>query len=325
MPAESAKPAYLALTGGIGGAKLALGLSRSLADEEIAFVVNTGDDFTHLGLHISPDIDTLTYTLAGVNNPETGWGRRDETWNFMEKLRSLDSEQWFLLGDKDLALNSERTLRLKAGESLSEVTTALAASLGVRQRIAPMSDDPVATRVLTDDGELDFQHYFVREKCEPRVRGIRFEGADRAAISPRLAEWLDAPALKGVIICPSNPYLSVDPMLAVSRLRQKLCDCGAPVIAVSPVVGGAAIKGPTVKIMQELGVPNTATRVAEHYRDFLSGFVIDEADRAECESIENLGMKVLVTNTIMKSLEDRVQLAEACLAFLGEIGQTGRR
>jgi LPPG:FO 2-phospho-L-lactate transferase len=314
-----ATPAYLAITGGIGGAKLALGLSKLLADDEIAFIVNTGDDFIHLKLNISPDIDTLVYTLAGVNNPETGWGRADETWNFMQTLRQLDSEQWFQLGDKDLALNSERTRRLAAGESLTEVTATLAASLGVRHQILPMSDDPVATRVMTDDGELDFQHYFVREKCEPRVRGLRFEGADRASINPALATWLDDGAVNGVIICPSNPYLSVDPALAIPGFRQKLVDCPAPVIAVSPVVGGAAIKGPTVKIMQELGEPQTATRVAEYYRDFLTGFVIDHADTAEREVIESLGMKVLVTNTVMKSLDDRVQLARDCLAFIEEL------
>jgi len=324
MPPESVKPTYLALTGGIGGAKLALGLSRSLADDEIAYVVNTGDDFTHLGLSISPDIDTLVYTLAGLNNPETGWGRRDETWNFMQKLQSLDSEQWFRLGDKDLALNTERTRRLAAGESLSEVTATLAASLGVRQQIAPMSDDPVRTRVLTDEGELDFQHYFVREKCEPRVRSFRFDGAERASLNPKVIGWLDNPALQGIIICPSNPFLSVDPVLAVPGLRQKLAECPAPVIAVSPVVGGAAIKGPTVKIMQELGEPHTAIRVAEHYQDFLAGFVIDHADKAEREAIEALGMKVLVTNTVMKTLEDRIQLAADCLAFLEELNQLKR-
>ena len=312
-------PAYLAITGGIGGAKLALGLSKTLADDEIAYIVNTGDDFTHLGMKISPDIDTLVYTLAGVNNPDTGWGRKDETWNFMQTLRQLDSEQWFQLGDKDLAFNSKRTKLLAAGQTMSEVTATLAASLGVRQQVLPMSDDRVQTRVLTDVGELEFQHYFVREKCEPRVCGFRFEGADDAAMNPKLGEWLDDSALKGLIICPSNPFVSVDPVLAVPGLRKKLADCQSPVIAVSPVVGGEAIKGPTVKMMHELGVPNTATQVAQHYQDFLSGFVIDHADLKECDAIEGLGMKVLVTNTVMVSLEDRVQLAEDCLAFLKEL------
>ena len=317
-------PNYIAITGGIGGAKLALGLARSLADDEIAYIVNTGDDFTHLGLNISPDIDTLVYTLAEVNNPDTGWGRRDETWNFMQTLRQLDSEQWFQLGDKDLAFNSERTQLLAAGQTLSEATAVLADSLGVRQQVLPMSDDPVRTRVLTDDGELEFQHYFVREKCEPCVRGFRFKGAEDAAMNPKLGEWLDDPTLKGLIICPSNPFVSVDPVLAVPGLRQKLVDCPSPVIAVSPVVGGAAIKGPTVKMMKELGVPNTAARVAAHYQDFLAGFVIGHEDRAEREAIEKLGMKVLVTHTVMKSLDDRIALAKDCLAFLTQLNQDNR-
>lgn len=312
-------PAYLAVSGGIGGAKLALGLSKALTEDEIAYIVNTGDDFIHLGLNISPDVDTLVYTLAGLNNPDTGWGRRDETWKFMQKLRELDSAQWFQLGDKDLALNAERTKRLAAGETLTEVTARLAASLGVRHRILPMSDDAVRTRVLTDEGELEFQHYFVREKCAPRVRALRFDGAERARMNPQLAEWLDDPGLKGVIICPSNPFLSIDPVLAVSGLRKELADCRAPIIAVSPVVGGAAIKGPTVKIMRELGVPNTPTGVAEHYIDLLAGFVIDRVDQDQREAIEALGIAVRITDTVMRSLQDRIRLAEDCLGFLAEL------
>lgn len=307
---------YLAITGGVGGAKLALGLCKLLDGDSLAFAVNTGDDFQHLGLHISPDIDTLVYTLSGESNPETGWGRRDESWQFMEALTALGGENWFRLGDRDLAMHIERTLRLEAGESLTCVTAELAFSLGIEHRILPMSDDPVHTRVLTDSGAMDFQHYFVRDRCEPVVNGFEFVNAESAHINPEIDRYLSDPALAGVILCPSNPFVSVDPILAVPGMRQRLEQCPAPVIAVSPVVGGAAIKGPTVKMMKELSVPNTASWVAGHYQHFLDGFVLDNEDAGLIADIEALGMNVALTQTVMESLEDRVKLARVCLDLI---------
>ncbi len=276
---------YLAITGGIGGAKLALGLSKILGAEELAFIVNTGDDFEHLGLHISPDIDTLLYTLAGQSNSLTGWGRNDESWQFMSAIAALGGETWFRLGDKDLAMHIERTRRLATGQSLTAVTGELATALGVTHRILPMSDDSVRTTVHTSQGDLEFQHYFVRDKCQPRVAGFTFRGAEHARMTAELTEWFQSDTLSGVILCPSNPFVSIDPVLSIPGLREELRQCCAPVVAVSPVVGGAAIKGPTVKIMQEMGIPNTAVWVANHYRDFLHGFILDTQDAASANHL----------------------------------------
>lgn len=315
---------YLAITGGVGGAKLALGLSRLLQGDELALAVNTADDFEHLGLHISPDIDTLIYTLAGENNPETGWGRRDESWNFMQALRDLGGASWFALGDRDLAVNVERSHRLREGESLSRVTAAFAAAFGVAHAVLPMTDDPVSTRVITHGGEMAFQQYFVKERCAPAVTGFRFAGVERARLNPDIAARLESPDLAGVILCPSNPFVSIDPVLALPGMQERLRACPAPVVAVSPVVGGAAIKGPTVKMMAELAVPNSASWVAEHYRAFLDGFVIDTVDSALAPEIEALGIKTAATNTVMVTLEDRVGLARHCLRLVASL-QGGRR
>ena len=313
---------YLAFTGGIGGAKLGLGLSKILGGAELAFVVNTGDDFEHLGLHISPDIDTLVYKLAGQSDLQTGWGRSDETWTFMSAIEALGGETWFRLGDKDLAMNVERSWRLAAGQNLTTVTARLAASLGVVHLILPMSDDAIRTVVNTEQGDLDFQHYFVRDKCEPVVTGFEFRGAEQACLPVTLSEWLRSDNLAGVILCPSNPFVSIDPILAVPGLRDALKKCRAPVIAVSPIVGGQAIRGPTIKMMQEMAVPNTATWVAGHYADFLDGFVVDTQDAASAQDIEELGIASHVTQTIMTTLDDRVQLAESCLEFVSRLGQS---
>jgi len=310
---------YLALTGGVGGAKLALGLAKQLPPEQLAFMVNTADDFQHLGLHISPDVDTLIYTLSGLSNPETGWGRRDESWQFMAALKQLGGETWFQLGDRDLAMHIERSRRRGAGESLSQVTATLASALGIDHRILPMSDDTVHTRVLTAIGALDFQHYFVREQCAPVVNGFEFSGAGTATINPEILHWLDDPQLAGVILCPSNPFVSIDPMLALPGMRNRLAQCAAPVIAVSPVIGGSAIKGPTVKMMHELGMENSAAWVAGHYRDVIDGFVLDLQDAALQPEVEALGMAVTVTQTVMKTLDDRIQLARSCLQFLPQL------
>jgi LPPG:FO 2-phospho-L-lactate transferase len=313
---------YLAITGGVGGAKLGLGLSKILAGDELAFVVNTGDDFQHLGLHISPDIDTLIYTLAGQSNTTTGWGRKGETWQFMSVLAELGGETWFKLGDKDLAIHVERTRKLGEGQSLTELTVELASAFGITHAVLPMSDDAVRTVIQTRDGDLDFQHYFVRDQCEPAVTGFEFHGAESSRPSPAVTDWLESDDLGGVILCPSNPFVSIDPILSVPGIREALQRCAAPVIAVSPVVGGAAIKGPTVKMMQELKLPNTATWVAEHYGDFLQGFVVDSADAADKSVVEAMGIECEVTKTVMTSLGDRVELAQSCLEFVSRLSQS---
>jgi LPPG:FO 2-phospho-L-lactate transferase len=299
----------LAITGGVGGAKLALGLSKVLEPNELMFAVNTGDDFEHLGLHISPDIDSLTYALAEENNPDTGWGRRGETWHFIDSLEALGGEAWFRLGDKDLALHMLRTQHLKSGASLTEATRIIADALGLAHTIAPMSDDPVRTVVHTDQGSLPFQHYFVREQCAPKVTGFEFDGIGSAVVNPKISGWLAG--CDGVVICPSNPYVSVDPVLALPGFSELLA--GIPIVAVSPIVGGLAIKGPAAKMMQELNVPASATAVAVHYADLIDGFVLDATDAAEASTIE---IPTLVTNTIMKSLGDRMGLARTTLDFL---------
>jgi len=302
----------LALCGGVGGAKLALGLDRVLPAGALTIATNTGDDFEHLGFHISPDLDTVMYTLAGLNNQETGWGRAGESWNFMQALAALGGEAWFQLGDKDLATHVERTRRLRQGESLSQITRDLAVRLGIKSRLLPMSDDPVRTMIRTADGMLPFQHYFVRLRCEPAALGFAFDGAEEARPNSEMMAAFAAPDLALVVICPSNPYLSVDPILAVPGVRAALHRCAAPVVAVSPLVGGQAVKGPTAKIMRELGVPRSQRAIAAHYEGLIDGLVIDEADEAEAAA---LALPVDVTRTVMKGLEDREALARRVLAF----------
>jgi LPPG:FO 2-phospho-L-lactate transferase len=300
----------LALSGGIGGAKLALGLYRILPLGALTVVANTGDDFEHLGLAISPDIDTLLYTLAGVDNPELGWGRRDETWTFMQALGSLGGETWFSLGDGDLATHVERTRRLVAGESLSQITEDFRRRLSISARLLPMSDDRVRTRLLTAAGWLDFQDYFVRQRCTPVVREIAFAGAGVARPQPEFLAALADENLRVVVICPSNPFISVDPILALPGVRDALHACAAPVVAVSPIIGGKAVKGPTAKMMAELGLPVGAAAVARHYGDILDLYVADEADADE---VRELGLPVVFTRTLMLSLADREGLACAVL------------
>ena len=301
---------FLVLTGGVGGAKLALGLTHVLAPDEALFVVNTGDDFEHLGLNICPDIDTLTYTLAGLNNTELGWGRAGETWACLDTFDALGGEAWFRLGDQDLALHLYRTERLRAGATLTEVTQEVGQRLGISHRFVPMTDDPVRTTVLTEQGALAFQHYFVRERCEPAVTGFEFRGAEQAALNPEIDAWL-ADGCDGVIVCPSNPYLSVDPVLAVPGMRALIAKL--PAVAVSPIVAGLAIKGPTAKIMAELDLPATAAQVAQHYAGWLDHFIIDEADAALAES---LPVSTVVAPTVMVTLQDRIDLAQVAVSTL---------
>lgn len=301
----------VALSGGIGGAKLALGLYRVLG-HQLTVIANTGDDFEHLGLTVCPDVDTVLYTLAGVSNPDLGWGRRDETWTFMRALEALGGETWFRLGDADLALHVERTRRLRNGESLSHVISDFARRFGISANIVPMSDVPVRTRVVTATGELAFQDYFVRQRCAPGVKAVRFEGAASAEPAAGVVRALTPPNTRAIILCPSNPYLSVAPILAVTGMRARLRASGAPVIAVTPLIGGEAVKGPTAKIMAELGVPVTATAVGRYYADLIDGFVLDSKDAALSGSFT---CPVHITDTLMKSLADRERLAVEVLAF----------
>jgi LPPG:FO 2-phospho-L-lactate transferase len=304
----------LALSGGVGGAKLALGLCRVLPSGALTVVANTGDDFTHLGLRISPDLDTLLYTLSGLANEETGWGRRDESWTFMRALESLGGQTWFRLGDGDLATHVERTRRLAAGESLSAITEDFRCRLGVGARLLPMTDDPVMTRLLTSEGWLDFQDYFVRLQARPAVREIVYEGAAAARPQPDFLAALADPALRLVVLCPSNPFLSIDPILALPGLRAALAASAAPVVAVAPLIGGRAIKGPTAKIMGELGLSVDAAAVARHYRDILDLYIADEADAG---AFGETGLPVRFARTLMTTLSDREALARTVLAAAG--------
>jgi len=312
----------VALSGGVGGAKLALGLSRVLPPEELLIIANTCDDFEHLGLAISPDIDTVMYTLAGLANPELGWGRDDETWSFMETLASVGGETWFQLGDRDLAVHVERTRRQRAGETLSAITADFCRRLGVAPRVLPMSDDAVRTRVRTDDGWIDFQDYFVRWRCEPVVHELAFHGATTARAQPDFLAALADPALTAVVICPSNPFISIEPILALPAVRAALTDCTAPVVAVSPIIGGRAIKGPTVKMMAELGLTPSSSGVARRYGDLIDGYVVDYADM---DQVGQISAKVTLGQTLMTTLADREALARTVLQAAAVLTDTRRK
>lgn len=314
--------AVLALSGGVGGAKLALGLARVLEPGALTVVANTGDDFDHLGLAISPDIDTLLYTLSGLADPARGWGRRDETWNFMAALERLGGPDWFALGDADLALHVQRSLRLAQGDALDAITADFARALGIATRIVPMCNERVRTRVRSDDGWLDFQDYFVRLRCAPVVRALAFDGAAAArpcAALRRLAARDGAP-LRAVVLCPSNPYLSIDPILALPGVRAALAACPAPVVAVSPIVAGDAVKGPTAKLMRELGLQVGHAAVARHYAGLVDALVVD-ADEPGLRAAGSVDVDIVVAPTLMTSLADRERLAGVVLSAADRIAR----
>ncbi|HRV93610.1 MAG TPA: 2-phospho-L-lactate transferase [Anaerolineae bacterium] len=305
----------VALAGGVGGSKLAYGLAQIVAPEHLTIIVNTGDDFEHLGLYIAPDLDTVMYTLAGVNNPATGWGVKDESWNMMAAMARYIGPTWFQLGDRDLATHLLRTTWLHDNYSYNQVTKELCRRLGVRCTVLPMTEQPVRTMVQTESGELAFQEYFVKLKCEPVVTGLRYAGAEGAQPS---REVVSAVRQSDVIVfCPSNPLLSLDPILALPTMRRVLAASRSPKIAVSPLIKGQALKGPAAKLMKELNMDVSATGVAHYLREVLTGFVIDHADQAEEEAITNLGLRTLVTGTVMTNNETKVQLAQEILAFAG--------
>jgi LPPG:FO 2-phospho-L-lactate transferase len=308
----------VALAGGVGGAKLADGLAQILR-ERLTVIVNTGDDFEHLGLHISPDLDTVMYTLAGMADPVQGWGIAGETWAFMDQISRLGGADWFRLGDRDLATHVTRTARLKTGDTLTKITADLCGAFSIAPRVLPMTDDAVRTVVHSGDRELDFQDYFVRLRCDVPVTRLSYRGAETARLSREIVMMKGGAAPSAVVICPSNPYLSIEPILAVPGMRQWLRGLNVPVIAVSPIVGGAAIKGPAAKMMQELGVAVSATTVAERYRGLIHGFVIDHVDQPLCAAIEATGIAVKVTQTVMRSAADRASLARDCLSFAASL------
>ncbi|HEX6269272.1 MAG TPA: 2-phospho-L-lactate transferase [Anaerolineales bacterium] len=300
----------VALAGGVGGAKLAHGLANILPPEDLTIIVNTGDDFEHYGLYICPDLDTVCYALAGIANPETGWGRVNETWNVIENASGLGGPDWFKLGDKDLGTHLERTRRLNEGQTLTQITQDFCCAWGIKQTVLPMSDQPVRTVVETDEGELAFQEYFVHQRCEPRVKGFRFEGVEKAEPAPGACDAIQSAG--AVIICPSNPWVSIDPILATLSPFPKV-----QVVAVSPIIGGQTVKGPAAKMYRELGIEPSALAVANHYRDFATGFVLDNIDEQLEEDISRLNIRTLVTNTLMNSLDNRSQLAKDVLNFIG--------
>jgi len=311
----------VALAGGVGGAKLAHGLAQILPPEDLTVIVNTGDDFEHYGLYICPDLDTVCYTLAGLANPETGWGRVNETWNVIENASKLGGPAWFRLGDQDLGTHLERTRRLTEGQTLTQITRDFCRAWGVEHTILPMSDQPVRTIVETDEGGLAFQEYFVHRHCEPRVKGFRFDGVDGAEPAPGAREAIQS--ADAVVICPSNPWVSIDPILQVFSLtpsplsrRERGWGEGKPVIAVSPIIGGQAVKGPAAKMYRELGIEPSAVAVANHYCDLATGFVLDQIDKQLKGDIMGLNMHTLVTNTFMNSHDDRSQLAQDVLNFI---------
>ncbi len=319
----SAAAPVLALSGGVGGAKLALGLDKVLAPGALTVVVNTGDDFEHLGLSISPDIDTLLYTLSGLADPARGWGRRDESWNFMRALTALGGPDWFALGDADLALHVQRSSRLARGDALEAITADFAHALGVRSRVVPMCNERVRTRLLAaEEGWLDFQTYFVRRRCEPELCEIAYEGAAQAQPCTPLRHLAAdrGEALRALVLCPSNPWLSIDPILALPGARAALGASVAPVIAVSPIVAGDAVKGPTAKLMREFGLPVTHGSIARHWRGLVDALIVDVDEPGLRESCAG-EVEIIVAPTLMQDLADRERLAEVVLQAADRMSQ----
>lgn len=310
-PPAPSRSIYVALCGGVGGAKLVSGLARILPAESLVVAVNVGDDFEHLGLTICPDLDTVLYTLAGLVHPQQGWGRSDESWGVMDELRRLGAHTWFALGDRDIALHLLRSELLQGGLTLSAANAELARRLQLDVTVSPISDQPVRTMLDTDQGRLAFQEYFVHRRCEPAVRAVEFAGAKSASLAPAVLAALESKDLAGVIICPSNPYLSIGPMLAIPQLRQRLRALDAPVVAISPIVAGAAIKGPAAKMMCELGVQPAADVIAPLYEDFVDIVVLDTADAALATDA-----RFAVVPTIMHTPEQKVALARDCISLI---------
>ncbi|MFH2102686.1 MAG: 2-phospho-L-lactate transferase [Chloroflexota bacterium] len=306
----------VALAGGVGGAKLVDGLAQLLSPDNLTVVVNTGDDFEHLGLYICPDLDTVCYTLAGKVNAETGWGRAGDSFFALENLALLGAESWFRLGDRDLATHIIRSYRLSAGHTLSEITADFCRAWGVFHTVAPMTDQPVRTIVdTTEHGEMSFQEYFVRRRFEPKVKGFRFSGLETARPSPTILKAIEQS--DAIIICPSNPWVSIDPILMIPDILPAFEN--KKVVAVSPIIGGQTVKGPAAKMFAELGIEPSALAVASHYKDLLTGFVLDSIDASQEKDVKEMNLLTSVTNTLMKSSADRGRLAQDVLNFIQSI------
>ena len=300
----------------MGGAKLVLGLTHVLPPDDLVIVVNTGDDEEFHGLHVSPDLDTVMYTLSGLSDPERGWGLSGETFGALQMLSAYGVPTWFNLGDRDLATHIRRTQLLKEGHTLSEVTRELCEQLGIFHTVAPMTDNSVRTKVETPEGVLAFQDYFVRLRCEPEAKAVQFQGAVEARPSPPFDEALIK--ARAIIFCPSNPFLSIDPILAVGDVCERIGRFAGPRVVVSPIVGGAAIRGPAAKMMRELGHPVSSVGVAGKYLGLCDHFILDNADANESAKIEALDMNAHVTNTIMNTTDDKETLALYVLRLLDE-------
>jgi LPPG:FO 2-phospho-L-lactate transferase len=301
-----------ALAGGVGGAKLAHGLASVLAPDELTLIVNTGDDFDYLGLRICPDLDTVCYTLAGLANIDTGWGQAAETWQVFSGIQRLGGPSWFRLGDRDLATHLERTRLLREGEPLSAIVRNFCEAWGVRQAVLPMTDDRVATILRTDEGDLEFQEYFVHRDCRPKVHGVTFSGAASAGPAPGVIESLRS--ADGIILCPSNPFVSIAPIMALPGVADAIDS--SRTVAVSPIVGGEALKGPAAKMFREMGIAPSATAISDFYGKSIAGLVLDEKDARQVPEINARGTRTLVTRTVMKDDRDRRTLAQAVLEFL---------
>lgn len=310
----------LALSGGVGGAKLVCGLADLLPAERLTVAANTGDDFEHLGLWISPDLDTIMYSLAGLSDRERGWGLAGETWSFMAQARACGAPDWFQLGDRDLATHVLRTDWLRRGQTLSEVTAELCRRLGVATDLVPMADEPVATILHSDAGPLEFQRWFVRERCAPAVQSVGFRGAEAARPGPRWFDRLRAGDFDAVVICPSNPFVSIGPILALPGVRAALAACRVPVVAVSPIIRGEAVKGPLAKMMREMNLEASAPGVARRYGDLLDGFVIDEADAGARDAIAATGVQCATAPTLMTGPAEKRRLAGIVLDFAAGLG-----
>ena len=304
----------LALSGGVGGAKLVRGLCGVLRHDQLTVVANTGDDFDYWGLRICPDLDSILYAMADMNDAERGWGLKEESWRTLTAMRRLGGEHWFQLGDQDLATHIFRSQGLAAGQSLTEVTAALCEGLGVAHQLLPMTEQAVRTKVETGDGWLDFQHYFVGLGCEPEVTAIRFDGVAEATLNPAVVAALQDPALQLIVICPSNPFVSIDPILALPECRRALKDAAVPIVAVSPIISGKAVKGPAAKMMRELDMPATASGVAAYYRELAEVFIVDQLDAQELPAVEALGLTALLTPTLMTDLDSKLALARDVLS-----------
>ena len=297
----------VALAGGVGAARFLTGLTHVLAPERIFIISNTADDAEIHGLHISPDLDTVTYTLADLADPKRGWGIRGDRFRCLEALGRLGAETWFQLGDQDLATHLYRTQRLRQGATLAEITQEIRTALGVRSRIVPMSNDRIRTRICTSAGELEFQTYFVKRRARDLVASVRFDGASDAAPAPGVIEAIaDAEA---IILCPSNPFISIEPILAVRGVREALRSKRNRVTAISPIVGGRALKGPAAQMMKSMRLRPAAIEVARLYADFVGVFVLDEVDQKQAALVEKLGMRAIVTNTVMRNLQKKKALA----------------